>query len=166
MNTLKTQTARLLVVCSMSLLLPVNLHAWEPSAKDLDAAINTGDFAGYSANSSAWLDQKTPADPGKISEATMKDLLKDPVFVNTLDQRQFIEKHGVANMADSQDRKRGVAQILALPILKRHDHRDGRWRQMRSKVIIRHIYMPGVWHAGHRSRLAGACLFRRENGLS
>ncbi|MCX5653225.1 MAG: carbohydrate-binding protein [Planctomycetota bacterium] len=36
-----------------------------------------------------------PADPGKISEATVKALLKDPVFTNTLDQRQLISKLGV-----------------------------------------------------------------------
>ena len=95
MNTLKTQAVRWLVVCGMSLLLPMNLHAWEPGAKDLDAAISAGDFAGYYSNISAWLSQKVPADPGKISDATAKALLKDPVFANTLDQRQLISKLGV-----------------------------------------------------------------------
>ena len=95
MNTLKTRTVRWLVVCGMSLLLPMNLHAWEPSTKDLDAAINAGDFAGYFSNLSTWLGQKVPADPGKISEAAMKALLKDPVFVNTLGQRQLLSKLGV-----------------------------------------------------------------------
>jgi hypothetical protein len=100
MRTLKKETVRLLIVCIVFLSLPGNLHAWQPNPNDLDAAINTGDFAGYFADISAWLDQKTPADLGKISEATMKDLIKDPVFRNTLDQRQFMEKHGVANISN------------------------------------------------------------------
>jgi hypothetical protein len=98
MNTLKTHTARLLIVCSASLLLPVSSPAWEPSAKDLDAAINTGDFAGYFTNISTWLNEKVPAAPGSMPETAMKALLKDPVFVNTLDQRQFLSKCTVANL--------------------------------------------------------------------
>jgi hypothetical protein len=82
----------------MLLLLPMNSHAWEPSTKELDAAINAGDFAGYFTNISTWLNQKVPAASSGISEESMKSLLKDPVFVNTLDQRQFISKCAVANV--------------------------------------------------------------------
>ena len=95
MKTLKRGTAQLLLVCILALSLPVDIYAWEPNTSDLDKAINSGDFSGYLDKVTAWLNQKTPADPGKISEATTKALLKDPVFVNTLDQRQLISKLGV-----------------------------------------------------------------------
>ena len=98
MKTLKKGTAQLLIACIVSLSLPMNIYAWEPNAKDLDTAINTGDFTGYFSNISTWLSQKVPADPGKISEAAAKALLKDPVFVNTLDQRQLISKLGVGEI--------------------------------------------------------------------
>ncbi len=99
MNSLKTRMARLLILAGVFLLLPMSVYAWEPGDKELDAAINSGDLAGYFANISAWLDRKTPAEVGKITEAAMTDLLKDPVFANTLDQRQFIEKHGVEGLS-------------------------------------------------------------------
>jgi len=95
MKILKRETAQLLLVCILALSLPVDIYAWEPNTSDLDKAINSGDFSGYLDKVTAWLNQKTPADPGKISEATTKALLKDPVFVNTLDQRQLISKLGV-----------------------------------------------------------------------
>ena len=109
MKTLKKGTAQLLIACILLLSLPMNAYAWEPNAKDLDTAITTGDFTGYFSNISTWLSQKVPADPGKISEATAKALLKDPVFVNTLDQRQLISRLGVDKIgafakADSANR--------------------------------------------------------------
>ena len=72
-----------------------SLYAWEPNAKDLDAAITSGDFGGYFGTITAWLNQKAPADPDRISEEAMKALLKDPVFRNTLNQRQLLAAHGV-----------------------------------------------------------------------
>jgi len=100
MKSLKNQTARSLMVCTLLVLLPSSLHAWEPNTNDLDTAINSGDFGGYLTKISAWLNTKVPADPGSISEATLKDLLKDPVFADTLDQRQFIAGHGVAELGE------------------------------------------------------------------
>jgi len=64
MKSPKTPTARLLIVLILLLLLPGNVRAWEPNAKDLDAAINRGDFGGYSSKISAWLNSKVPADAG------------------------------------------------------------------------------------------------------
>jgi len=78
----------------------VPVSAWEPNEKDLDIAINRGDFSGYFANVSAWLDQKTPSDPGKITEAAMAALVKEPVFRNALDQRRFMETQSVAKLND------------------------------------------------------------------
>jgi len=83
------------VVCIMLLSLPMNLHAWEPNAGDLDKAIKAGDFTEYFTNISAWLNKKVPAKPGGISAAAMKALLKDPVFANALAQRQLIATLGV-----------------------------------------------------------------------
>ena len=94
---MKTLTQSVLV-CIMLLSLPMNLHAWEPNTGDLDKAIKAGDFTEYLTNISAWLNKKVPANPGDISEAAMKALLREPVFVNTLDQRQLISKLGVANI--------------------------------------------------------------------
>jgi len=71
------------------------VSGWEPNEKDLGAAISTGDFRGYFAKLSAWLDQKTPSDTGKITQSALTALLKEPVFRNALDQRRFLETHGV-----------------------------------------------------------------------
>lgn len=71
---------------------------WGPNANDLDTAINTGDFSGYFRNISTWLNQKIPANASNVTEASMKQLLKGPVFANTLDQRQLISRHGVDKM--------------------------------------------------------------------
>ena len=95
MKTTAKLTFKILIASTMLWLLPVNLQAWEPNANDLDTAIQSGDFTGYFGNISTWLNQKAPADPGKISEATTKALLKNPVFANTLDQRQLLSKLGV-----------------------------------------------------------------------
>jgi len=94
MRTLKTETARLLIVCSMAFLLPMNSHAWEPNANDLDAAIKSGDLKGYHADLSAWLGQKVPAGKDRITETSLTALLKDPVVAAALAQRQFISKVG------------------------------------------------------------------------
>ena len=98
MKTLKKETGQSLMVSVMLLLLPMNLYAWQPNTRDLDATIETGDFGAYFTTISGWLNAKVPASPGGISEAAMKALLRDPVFANTLDQRQLLSKHGVANM--------------------------------------------------------------------
>ncbi|MEI6674990.1 MAG: hypothetical protein WCO57_07420 [Verrucomicrobiota bacterium] len=83
---------------ALLLALATSGQAWEPTTKELDAALNAGDFSGYFSNISIWLEQKAPAEPGKITEAAMQELLKDPVFHNALDQRQFIAKHGAPKL--------------------------------------------------------------------
>ena len=72
----------------------VSSCAWEPNASDLDTAIKAGDFGGYLANITAWLNQKVPSAASGVSVESMKSLLKDPAFVNALDQRQLISKVG------------------------------------------------------------------------
>ena len=85
-----------LIIGLALLALAAPTQAWEPNNNDLDAAVNIGDFGGYFTNVTAWLNQKMPA--GAPAEADLKALVLQPVFRNTLDQRQFILKHGVAEL--------------------------------------------------------------------
>ncbi|MEI6674104.1 MAG: hypothetical protein WCO57_02895 [Verrucomicrobiota bacterium] len=94
MKMYQSKPARWFAACAL-LSLPMTAFAWEPSEKDLDAALQAADFTGYYANMSAWLDQKSPSDAGKVTEEAMVPLLQDPVFRNTLDQRRLVETHGV-----------------------------------------------------------------------
>jgi len=99
MTTFGGRSVRSLIACAVLLSLPVNLCAWEPNTEDLDAAIKAGDFAAYFNNLSTWLNRRAPADSKKVTVAGMKALLEDPVFANTLAQRQLISKVGADNMA-------------------------------------------------------------------
>jgi len=72
------------------------LHAWQPNASDLDAAVKAGDFKGYLASATAWLNQKTPTTP---DAAAMAKLLQDPLVLLALDQRQLIAKTGADQLA-------------------------------------------------------------------
>ena len=92
-------TGRGLAACLFFLVLPTAALAWEPNAKDLDAAIATGDFSGYLANLSTWLDQKSPA-ADKITEEALSKLVKEPEVRQALDQRQFIVTHDAAKLAE------------------------------------------------------------------
>ncbi|MBJ7285932.1 MAG: hypothetical protein JHD00_12620 [Akkermansiaceae bacterium] len=67
------------------------LHAWEPNARDLDAAISSGNFAGYLSKITPWLNQKSPAKP---DESSLTALLNVPAFRTVLDQHQLITKTG------------------------------------------------------------------------
>lgn len=99
MRTLKTGTAAAFLVCVFWGLFPAGLLAWEPGDKALDDAIKTGDFEGYGAKLTAWLEEKTPADPAKMTEESMTALVQDPVFRKALNHRQFIAKHNVTNLS-------------------------------------------------------------------
>ncbi len=98
MRTLEKHAAPLLLVAIAVLLLPGHVYAWQPNTNELTTSIDAGDFTGYFTNVSAWLNQKTPAGAGKISDGAMKALLKDAVFLKALTQRQFMAKHGVDKM--------------------------------------------------------------------
>ena len=95
MRRLSTRTGWLTLVLVAVSLPAQHLRAWEPDGGDLTRAINTGDFGGYFANISTWLDRKTPGDPAGISNAAMTRLLKDPAFLHALARRQLLVKHGV-----------------------------------------------------------------------
>ena len=92
------KAAQFCIVCLTLLSLPISSQAWAPSQRDLDTGIHAGEFSAYFTNLSVWLNQQVPGDPIRISEAALKTLLDDPVFVSALDQRQFLLKHGVAEM--------------------------------------------------------------------
>jgi hypothetical protein len=79
------------LLCALS----APLHAWEPNSKDLDAAIKSGGFSGYLTNTTAWLNQKMPPKPG---DNALRTLLKDPVFLTVLDQRQLIARTGAEQL--------------------------------------------------------------------
>lgn len=86
-----TPTIKSLLVGTLLCLHAAPLQAWEPNAKELDAAIGSGDFAGYLTNASAWLNARVPANP---DDKTLATVLKEPVVLTVLDQRQLIAKTG------------------------------------------------------------------------
>ncbi len=92
MKALGKSTFKFLLASTILWSLPTTLQAWQPNATDLDAAIKAADFAAYLTNATAWLNTKAAA--GKIGEPAMTNLLKDPVFACTVDQRQLISKIG------------------------------------------------------------------------
>ncbi|MCF7730162.1 MAG: discoidin domain-containing protein [Akkermansiaceae bacterium] len=81
------------LACGMVLLsLSVAAHAWVPNAKDRAAAIKAGDFTTYAGQLTAWLNQQVPTDPARITGEKLMALLRDPVFIAALAERQFIGK--------------------------------------------------------------------------
>ena len=113
MRTREKRTEHLLFVSVAMLLLPLHAYAWEPSTGDLTTAINTGDFTGYFANLSVWLNRKEPAGPRNISDVAMTRLLEDPAFLNALDQRQLLVKHGVDKIGAFAKASRANRTFLA-----------------------------------------------------
>jgi hypothetical protein len=91
MKKIGTTTFNALLATAILCSIPSRLHAWEPNAGDLDRAVKAGDFAPYLTNLTTWLNAKTPDKP---DEAAMATLLKTPVFLIVLDQRQLISKIG------------------------------------------------------------------------
>ena len=112
MRTLGTCARHLLLLSVALSLLPLHAYAWEPNTSDLTAAIEAGDFAGYFAKVSAWLNRKPPGAAGKISETAMIALLRDPVFMKALAQRQFLARHGVDKMGEFARAKSANARFL------------------------------------------------------
>jgi hypothetical protein len=80
-------------VIMSALLFPLatSILAGDPNDKELDAAIQRGDFADYVSKATFWLNQKIPANP---DEKALVALLKDSEFRKVLDQRQLIVKTG------------------------------------------------------------------------
>ena len=55
---------KLALCAGVALLFSLTSQAADPGAKDLDAAITSGDFAAYAANLTTWIGRKVPVDPG------------------------------------------------------------------------------------------------------
>lgn len=91
MNSTRRTLVKSLVACAIVCSLTTRSHAWDPNAKDLDAAIDSGAFGGYFNNLTGWLSQKSPAG---TTEASLTALLQEPVVAISLAQRQFIAKVG------------------------------------------------------------------------
>lgn len=87
-----------LAACLLLLWSPVSSRAWAPGEKDVETAVNTGALADYYAKLSAWLNQQVPARPQGITAESLKPLLNDPGLVSALEVRQFLGKHGVAEL--------------------------------------------------------------------
>lgn len=99
MNKSSIKSSALLAACGLFLASSAPLPAWEPNARDLDAAIGGGDFSAYFSNLTAWLGRKAPADPAKLTHPFLTKILGDPVVAQALAQRQFIAKAGAAQLA-------------------------------------------------------------------
>ena len=114
---MKNKALQLSMASVVTTLLAGSVLAWDPNATDLGTAVSKGDFAQYESNLSAWLNQRTPADPAKITESAMRDLLKGPGFVLALDQRHFLAKAGAGKMGafakSSEAHKTVLAGLLA-----------------------------------------------------
>ena len=63
---------------------------WEPTDGELSRVVKNGDFASYSSAASAWLEAKLPKIPAQITEATIKELIKDPRVIQLLEQQQIL----------------------------------------------------------------------------
>ncbi|MCE9547477.1 MAG: carbohydrate-binding protein [Planctomycetia bacterium] len=113
MSNLKTQAARFFIACTAILSFSAATYAAAPTSKDLDAAITSGDFGGYYANLTTWLNQKLPAKPADISEASMKALLGDAEFVTALDQRQLISQCSPTGIGQFAKAGEGQQKFLA-----------------------------------------------------
>jgi len=100
-------------VCILLLLLPRSIGAWEPNPSDLEAAIGRGDFAEYAGRAAAWLNAAVPADPSGGSEARLRTQLAEPVFANTLAQRQLLSKVGVQEVGAFAQADRKHRDFLA-----------------------------------------------------
>lgn len=74
------------------LAVPAAARAWEPGARDRNAAIDAADMTGYFAMLSDWLDRRVPADPALIARQGAQPLLDDPAFVALLAERHFMAK--------------------------------------------------------------------------
>jgi len=161
------ETRQCVIAAVLLLALPLAVRAWAPNSQDLEAAIRAGDFSGYYAKISAWLDRKTPDDADQISLATTKPLIKDPVFRKTLDQRQFIAKHGVDKIsAFAKDKANREFLAWVLKDTKKMDLYLKGATPMRDKNREANTYTIGIaalerWkklYADHPDSRDGVCL--------
>lgn len=92
------------------LLLPLAGRAWDPNAKDLEAAISRGEFVTHQARVTQWLNQKAPA---AVTKDALEPLLKDAVFMNTLDQVQLMTLSGADRLGTFAKTNEGNRAFLS-----------------------------------------------------
>ena len=98
MKTHKRQTAQRLMVTVLLLALPMSIYAWEPNARDRDAAIKSGNLDAYAANLGKWVSQKVPT---SITKKSIDALFKNPEFMSAIIERRFITRvWGPPNLGD------------------------------------------------------------------
>lgn len=107
-----------LASCLASLGTPSAARAWEPNAKDREAAIDSGDLTDYTEKLTEWLQSKVPADPAAITRDVLQNLLRDQAFVDALAERQFLakvwERPDLATYAKADPKNRAfVSWLLA-----------------------------------------------------
>jgi len=98
MKMVRSQAVRLFIVGLTFLSLCATTRAWEPNAKDVDAAVAAGNSESLLGNLTTWLAGKAPADANRITDAAMVSLTKDPAVLGALTLRQFIAKCGAQNL--------------------------------------------------------------------
>ena len=91
MNSSTETPTQSVIAAALLCFLSFPLHAGDSIERELDAAIKTGDFAGYLTKATTWLDEETPPEPTK---AALEALLKDSASLTVLDQRHLIAKTG------------------------------------------------------------------------
>ncbi len=94
MTSIGTSTLKSLFAATLLCSMTAPLYAAAPNAKDLYAAIKSGDFTGYLTNLDTFLKPS-----GTLAETPLLAMLKDPAFLAALDQRQFIAKTGADKLA-------------------------------------------------------------------
>ena len=101
-----------IIVCVALVSLAPASHA-APGATGQAVAVNLDDLTAHGGKLTKWLNEKTPA---AANDAALKALIKDPAFLNALDQRQLIVKVGADKLAafikESADNKAFVAWLL------------------------------------------------------
>lgn len=89
MKTHKRQTAQRLIVTVLLLALPMSIYAWEPNARDRDAAIKSGNLDAYAAKIGKWVSQKVPT---SVTKKSINALFKYPKFMSAVIERRFITR--------------------------------------------------------------------------
>ena len=98
MKTYKRQTAQRLMVTVLLLALPMSIYAWEPNARDRDAAIKSGNLDAYAAKIGKWVSRKVPT---SITKKSIDALFKNPKFMSAIIERRFITRvWGPPNLGD------------------------------------------------------------------
>jgi len=147
----KRETVHRFTLALLLLAAPVRVYAWQPNARDRDAAIRDGDFAGYFVKLTAWLDRRVPAATDRITIKAMQALLSDRVFMDALAERQFMTKMWAARKPKSESDYAFHKGVRNFDIFVKADPKNReflRW-VMSSGRLMNMLCMgctPSAWH--------------------